>query len=645
MPAFRPYRFAVVSHTPELETVMGKTMPDHEIRLDFFEFSYENPLRLVQDLLDQGYEVVICYSSLGASLLYELGSSLVVIPRDDYEIIKALLAAKEVSKNIALTVCDTDNIDTRLIESLLDITIQKVPFNSLETLSTALDEAIGNGIEVLVGGGLSHARAHKHNVPFFRIEPNRHGLEQAIIQAKSMARKQRVERERLQQFIAMLKLFRVGVLCVNDLGQTIFSNTRAAELLGVNDADNQRISFARYYEALTIDEVLVTGEAVEDKSVSINGEQLLITTLPFSLHPERGGAITFISDVNSIHNIAGQLRKNREKTGFVARYRTADIIGETPDIQELKRKITAYAPTSAAVWINGETGTGKELIAQSLHNASSRFQYPFVAVNCAALTESLLDSELFGYAGGAFTGAQRGGKPGVFEMAHKGTLFLDEIGDMGQETQARLLRVLETKELVRVGGDKVIPVDIRVISASHKPLSTLVKTGKFRQDLFYRLTTLRLRIPPLRQRLADIPLLLDNLLTSYGKRADSLHPAMLETLSDYAWPGNIRELFAFMESYLILLDDQASNRELFLNLYADWVSGESSLDGTEAKLLDGKPDADQFAHGRDQNLKEQLDVIRRQIVQRTVMECGGSKKKASSRLGISYNTLWRIMVD
>lgn len=624
---------------------MEETTLDHETKLDFFDFSYENPLRMVQNLLDQGYEVVICYSSLGASLIYELGRSVVVIPRDDYEIIKALVAAKNVASNITLTVCETDNIDTQLIESLLDIKIKEVMFNSLETLSNALDSAINEGIEVLVGGGLSYAKAKKHSIPFFRIKPNRHSIEHAIIQAKGMAKDQRVERDRLRQFIAMLKLFRVGVLCVNDLGHTIFNNTKAVELLKVSPSSKHQVSLGKYNEVLMINEVLHRGEAVEDKSVTINGEQLLISTLPFSLHPEQGGAITFISDVNSIHNIAGQLRKNREKTGFIAHYQINDILGESPEIKELKRAIKAYAPNNAAVWINGETGTGKELIAQSLHNASLRFQHPFVAVNCAALTESLLESELFGYAEGAFTGAKKGGKPGVFEMAHKGTLFLDEIGDMGLETQARLLRVLETKELVRVGGDKVIHVDIRVISASHKPLATLVKERKFRQDLFYRLATLRLRISPLRKRLSDIPLLLDNLLNSYEKNADSLTPSMLEAFSHYSWPGNIRELFAFMESYLILLENQTSNEALFLKLLGDWISDESSAVNTVTKYLNEEQNSDQFVYTKNQGLKEQLDFIRQQLVQRAVLECGGNKKKASSRLGISYNTLWRIMVD
>ena len=645
MSSFRPYRFAIVSHTSKLETIIKDNMRDHEITLDFFDFSYEDPLRMVRNLFDQGYEVVICYSSLGTSLLYELGSSFVVIPRDDYEIIKALSAAKELDSNIALTVCETDNIDTELIESLLNIKIKKVMFNSLETLSQALDRAINEGIQVLVGGGLSYVKARKHNIPFFRIKPNWHGIEHALTQAKSMAKDQRVERQRLQQFIAMLKLFRVGILCVNGLGQPIFSNKKASELLNIKGAAKHNTALSKYHEALMINEVLNSGDAIEDKPVSINGMQLLITTLPFSLHPEQSGAITFISDVNSIHNIAGQLRSNKHETGFVARYQIKDILGESSKIRELKDMVQSYSHNNAAVWIYGETGTGKELIAQSLHNASSRSQHPFVAVNCSAFTQSLLESELFGYAEGAFTGAKKGGKPGVFELAHQGTLFLDEIGDMGQETQSRLLRVIETKEVVRVGGDRVIPVDIRVISASHKPLSNMVRDGKFRQDLFYRLATLRLRIPPLRKRLEDIPILLGNLLKSYGKNKGSMTPSMIEALSSYSWPGNVRELFAFVESYLILLDNQTVNQKLFNRLYGEWIVDESSTANTGVNPLHENQGSEKFIYLKDLSLKEQLDRIRQQIVQRTVLECSGNKKKASSKLGISYNTLWRIMVD
>lgn len=635
MPITPPYRFAVVTHIPNMPQIMRSFTDAPGFTLEFFTFSYQHPLLAAQRLLDQGYEVILYYSSLGSSILNELGRSVVVIQKTDVDIIKALAEAKKIAPRIALTVNKDDNFDTSFVESLLGVRIMEIRFDSLDSLSDGLSTAIAEGMDVLVGGGMSAAMAKKNGIPFVRIEPNLHSISLAIAQAKAIANAQRVERESLDKLVAVLKLFREGVLCVNEQGATVFSNSKAAELLKVGQFGKSGPDFSRHHQALMISDVLTDGEPREDCVVKIHGEQFVVTTLPVSVHSGLQGAVAFISDVNAIHNMAGQLRESQRPDGFVAHFRVEDIRGESPAMLRLKRMARLYAPHNAAVWIHGETGSGKELLAQSLHNASPRARHPFVAVNCAALPESLLESELFGYAEGAFTGAKRGGKPGVFEMAHKGTLFLDEIGDMGLETQSRLLRILETKELVRVGGDRVIPVDIRVLSASHKPLPQLVRENRFRRDLFYRLAALRLHIPPLRERPSDIPLLLDDILRRYGSSHQDLTAPMLQAMREYSWPGNIRELRSFVESYLILLGGKPTDQTLFMELLESWS-------------CDQEPDTDEntprpaMPHG-EADLKSQLTLARRDIATRMLHEFGGNKRLAASRLGISYNTLWRIL--
>jgi propionate catabolism operon transcriptional regulator len=299
--------------------------------------------------------------------------------------------------------------------------------------------------------------------------------------------------------------------------------------------------------------------------------------------------------------------------------------------------VQLYAPHSASVFIHGETGTGKELVAQALHAASERSDKPFVAVNCAALPDSLLESELFGYEEGAFTGARRGGKTGLFELAHTGTLFLDEVGDIGPGAQLRLLRVLETRELMRVGGSHIIPVDIRVISASHRSLTELAHSGRFRQDLCYRLAVLRIQIPPLRRRLMDIPLLLGELLQKYNNMPQYLSLRMLKAMEAYHWPGNIRELKSFMESYLILLDKEMADEALFLQLLEEWAR-ESEYHREAPEQAFPVPEV-------GGSLKHQLTAARREIALSTVKQCAWNKNLAAKRLGISYNTLWRILSE
>lgn len=239
-----------------------------------------------------------------------------------------------------------------------------------------------------------------------------------------------------------------------------------------------------------------------------------------------------------------------------ALYTFADIKGVSSSLESVKEIAERIAPTDATVLIRGESGTGKEVFAQSIHGRSKRSQGKFVAINCAAIPESLLESELFGYESGAFTGAKNQGKPGRFEMAHGGTIFLDEIGDMSLYLQAKLLRVLQERRIERVGGTESMEVDVRVIAATHQPLELLVSKQKFREDLYYRLNVIPIHIPPLRERKEDIPILIEAFMKTISKKwrrePKSLSPEALDRLLDYPWPGNIRELKNVVEHFVQL---------------------------------------------------------------------------------------------
>ena len=234
---------------------------------------------------------------------------------------------------------------------------------------------------------------------------------------------------------------------------------------------------------------------------------------------------------------------------------SAGIVGETDAMKEVLERVVQFAPVASTVLITGESGTGKELVARGIHHLSSRRHKPFIAVNVAALSETLLESELFGHEKGAFTGAIDS-RRGLFELADKGTIFLDEIGEMPVATQTKLLRVLEQREFRRVGGEDVIRVDIRIVTATNQDLKQLVALGRFRKDLFYRLNVLHIELPPLRGRREDIPLLIDTFIEDASKRHDrrfeGISPEAMEILQDYYWPGNIRELQNLVESMVVL---------------------------------------------------------------------------------------------
>ncbi len=300
-----------------------------------------------------------------------------------------------------------------------------------------------------------------------------------------------------------------------------------------------------------------------------------------------------------------------------------NIIGRSRAMQKVFETLYLVAPSDATVLINGESGTGKELIAGALHHNSNRKDNPFIKVNCAALHENLLESELFGHEKGAFTGAESIRK-GRFELASNGTLFLDEIGDMSLQTQAKILRVLQEGELERLGGSKTIKVDVRLVVATHRNLNRMVEDGSFRQDLFFRLSVVPIELPPLRDRTEDIPVLADYFLQRYAKKNKKdirgFHPQTLMLLSRYDWPGNIRELENTIERGVILcLSEQITPRELPPQMLPDDYTISDVQTGPQGGLT--------------------LKDVEREAIRVTLDQTGGNKSRSAKLLGIARQTL------
>lgn len=322
-----------------------------------------------------------------------------------------------------------------------------------------------------------------------------------------------------------------------------------------------------------------------------------------------------------------------------AKHHIKDLRGESAAMESVRQSITLFAKSAATVLIQGETGTGKELVAQAIHRAHPLVQgkaqasHPFVAVNCGALAESLLESELFGYEEGAFTGSRRGGRAGLFEAAHRGTLFLDEIGEMPLSLQTRLLRVLEEREVVRVGGTRPIPVSVRIISATHCDLDARVREGRFRADLFYRLSVLRLNLPPLRQRPEDVGALAEwyvkNALASLDVRpAANLQAEILTCLpllSAYTWPGNVRELRNLMERLALFLS--AAPLQALTPAFLKKIAPELSASGNDVRPHDA--------------LAPAATPVTAETLQQVLQRHHGNREAAAHYLGISRTTLWR----
>jgi two-component system, NtrC family, response regulator HydG len=314
------------------------------------------------------------------------------------------------------------------------------------------------------------------------------------------------------------------------------------------------------------------------------------------------------------------------KSKLSAAYELENIIGKSAAMKTLIDMLAMIAPSEATVLITGESGTGKELIAKSIHHNSSRKERPLVVVNCAALTETLLESELFGHEKGAFTGADKR-REGRFMQAHKGTIFLDEIGETTPAMQAKLLRVIQEREIQRVGGEVTLSVDVRILAATNRQLEDDVKAGKFREDLFYRLNVVSLAIPPLRERQDDIPLLAQHFLEKYAQKnrkpVKGISPLAMDMLLKYGWPGNVRELENTIERAVILLpDDYITEKEMPSNLTQGYG-------GQPEPLAPAGPVA----------ANRPLEEIEKEAILATLDASGGNKSETARRLGINRKTL------
>ncbi|GAW92352.1 sigma-54 interaction domain-containing protein [Calderihabitans maritimus] len=364
--------------------------------------------------------------------------------------------------------------------------------------------------------------------------------------------------------------------------------------------------------------------------------EVLVDAAPIIVNNELKGSVAVIHDISEIRRLSEELERARRLIRHLeAKYTFDDIVGVSVEIREAIEQAKKAAETPATVVLRGESGTGKELFAHAIHQASKRSHGPFIRVSCAAIPDTLLESELFGYVEGAFTGARRGGRRGYFQEASGGTLFLDEIGEMGLGVQSKLLRVLQEKEVVPVGDSKPVPVDVRVIAATNANLEELVKKGKFREDLYYRLNVITINIPPLRYRKQDIPHLVHYLLRKfnqeYGRNVQEISPEALQRFLDYSWPGNVRELENVLSRAIINMKVGETRIEAYHlpPLGGPLVSytGEDSATSLPAGF-------------GGESLSQMRDRWEKEVIQRALGQTGGNKTAAARLLRISIRSLY-----
>ena len=593
-------------------------------------------------------DVLVSAGSNGAFLRQHLELPVVLVKVGGYDVMRALGRARAISPRIAMVAYGEPSPEVQQFNERFGLGVVQRSYRTEEEARDCVRELRALGIEVVVAPGLVADLAEEAGMTgvfLYSQDAVREALDDAVEIAR-VGRIEQAKRERLNTILAQLK---DGVVAV-DLQERIETlNPAMEQLLGAAPGSLLGRRLSEVAPELSLAGTLAEARAELERVQQLGLRTLVASRMPIVEQGRQTGAVLTCQDPAAIHRVDRNLRANRAPRGSASgttRYTLEQIVGASAAIRRTKALAAASAASDATVLISGESGTGKELLAQGIHSASRRRRQPFVAVNCAAFPEALLESELFGHEEGAFTGSRRGGKAGLFEAAHTGTLFLDEVGEMPVPLQTRLLRVLQEREILRIGSTEPMPVDVRVIAATHRDLQAQVECGAFRRDLYYRLNILRLALPPLRERRDDVPLLAAQLLDKIARRlqaetrqAAPMVQALLEHTGHYAWPGNVRELENLIERVVVYSGSHAAPHathtpQVLLQMLGD-IAPEVFERATPAKAASPAPAV------APASLQATRKAAERQRVLDVLEACNGSRALACRQLGISRATLWR----
>ena len=511
------------------------------------------------------------------------------------------------------------------LRDFMDLEVETVTVENEEDAERGLLALRKKGFCDIIGGGMAVQIANQLNMNGIFIQSGPEAIFQAFLEAKNLAHVRRYEQERGEQFRTILDYTAEGIVAVDAAGRINLANKAAIKLMGLTEKIIGE-SASEVISSLGLERVLRTRQSELGLFEVIGGNQVAINCVPIVINDQSAGAVAAFQPVTAIQELESKIRQKIYRRGLVAKFNFTDILCVSPIMRETLVLAQEYAKVDSNVLILGETGTGKEVFAQSIHNTGKRSAGPFVPINCAALPESLLESELFGYVEGAFTGAAKGGKIGLFEQAHRGTIFLDEISEISPRLQGRLLRVLQEREIMRLGDDRVIPIDVRIIAATNKNLQKMMREGQFRPDLYYRLDILKLDLPPLRQRTEDVLPLMRHFMKTYAVRFQKpfveLTVAAKKYLMGYEWPGNVRELRNIAERLTVL------------GQYNQAGIDESRIRGMLA------PQTEDLRDIKANGLEKTEPVWVSQIYE-SLKKNNNHYGKTATQLGISRTTLWR----
>jgi transcriptional regulator with PAS, ATPase and Fis domain len=501
--------------------------------------------------------------------------------------------------------------------------ISQYRYETLHEIQHVFENLSKKNMDKVMGGSYACKIANNYGIDsLFLYSEN--SLCEAINTAVNFCMIYRNEMEQSALFKTVASINNSGIVSIDENNNITSINKEGEAILGLSKEKLLGQNIASW-----IDEYQLTNNGTGQQPIifSFNNEKTAANLSPVYIGNEKVGAILVINDVKEIQQKELHIRSRINKKTMTAQYHFSDIIGSSDMIKDVKKTANKFSRATAPILIQGESGTGKELFAQSIHHASDRKEASFVAVNCAAIPENLLDSELFGYEDAAFTGAKKGGKKGLFELAHQVTIFFDEIDALPLHLQPKLLRVLQEREIMKIGGDKVIPVNIRIITATNNNLMESIRNKSFREDLFYRINVLQLFIPPLRDRKEDIKEIVKEHFSFWKESKSLMTPDILRLLKQHSFPGNIRELINILERFKVYCAEESLNKNII-----QYYMSQAIFPNISASI------------GSNNSIQEEeLDLKEHEktLIKAALQKHKGKKDMAARELGISRATLWR----
>ena len=575
----------IISTTGAVTEKVKSVLKIRQLDFPVYEATMEKALEISLDEISKGTKVVVCRGGTTAFLRERIDVPVVDIRHGFIDIHLSVQSAKMHSDKIGVlgysNLCDAARDYVDIMNTELPI-VEIKHKNEMEEKLLILKSL---GVKAVIGGMQLGEIAKRHGMINVMGEADPAAINQSIDEALHDLKIEHERKEKFETINAILNSTSEGIIAIDKMGYILHINKIAKKIFAYEHQDhiNEVIPHSKILDTA------LTGIANFGEFLKTGNDSIVVNSVPIKIEGQTIGAVATIQEELKIQTIDHEIRRKNLGNGRIAKKTFRDIIGSSNEIMTAIRQASKYAKSDSTVLIHGETGTGKEIFAQSIHNYSKRQKQPFVAINCAALPENILESELFGYVSGAFTGASKDGKPGIFELAHNGTVFLDEIGEISINVQVKLLRVLQEKEVSRIGDDKVIPIDVRILAASNKNLVDEIQKGLFREDLYFRLCVLELELPPLRSRKEDIKELVHYFIREKSLKNLKVSDETIKYFENYDWPGNIRQLSNVIERLIVTSDEGLiSNKLAVESLKQIPVRMEKHEDMADKSALDRK---------------------------------------------------------